>query len=134
MRHRKHHNKLQFSPDGKTLAYNAKIDSKWYVIAGKEKAGPYDDVIEFKFSSDGKTLAYTAQINYLWYIIAGNEKVGPYNYVSRLQFSPDGNTLGYRVAIKDGADTKILINGKEYTGSIVNGVVIYIDNGTIYIK
>ena len=52
-----------FSPDGKTLAYTAKIDGKWYVIAGKEKAVHMNIYFSLTFSPDGKTLAYTAKID-----------------------------------------------------------------------
>lgn len=38
---------LEFSPDGKTLAYVAKIDGKWHIMVGNEKFGPYDDYIWF---------------------------------------------------------------------------------------
>jgi len=55
--------KLQFSPDGKTLAYRVKIDDKWYVISGNDKYGPYDYLEYLQFSPDGKNLAYKVKIN-----------------------------------------------------------------------
>ena len=97
-------------------------------------SGPYDGVGRLTFSPDGKTLAYRAQIDNKWYLIAGKGKAGPYDGVDELEFSPDGNTLTYYTKIEGEWYTKILINGKEYIGSTVNGVVIYVDNGTIYIK
>jgi len=58
---------IEFSPDGKQLAYEAKIDDKWYVVCGKEKSEPYDDVSWITFSPDGKKLAYaTIEGNECW--------------------------------------------------------------------
>src|SRR5574344_21225 len=102
-----------FSPDGKTLAYTAKIDGKNYVIAGKEKVGPYNWCYDLTFSPDGKTLAYTAEIDGKLYVIAGKEKAGPYNWCCFLTFSPDGKTLAYQAII----DCEwYVIAGKEKAG------------------
>ncbi|TCW61870.1 WD40 repeat domain-containing protein [Treponema sp. J25] len=128
--------------DGKTPVYVSKTIKEglistiveYYVTIGKEKAGPYDVVGRLTFSPDGKTLAYGAQIDNKWCVFAGKEKAGPYDGVGWLTFSPDGKTLAYKAEIDEEYYTKILTNGKEYIGSTVNGVVIYVDNGTIYIK
>jgi roadblock/LC7 domain-containing protein len=80
-----------FSPDGKTLAYTAEIDGKWYVVNGKEKAGPYDDIsYSLTFSPDGKTLAYRAEIDgelQSMLLFEGNEYIGSICNNSIIYFS-----------------------------------------------
>ena len=90
-----------FSPDGKTLAYCAEIDGKWYLYVGKEKIGPFDNVGSFEFSPDGKTLAYEAEIDGKIYLYVGKEKIGPFDFVESFKFSPDGKTLAYSAKIDE---------------------------------
>ena len=121
-------------PDGKTLAYSAEIDGKWYLFVGKEKAGPFDYVYSPEFSPDGKNLAYSAEINGKWYLFVGKEKAGPFDYVGYLQFSPDGKTLSFRTEIDKKWYGKLFFNSKTYTGSICGGKVVYIKDGKIMLR
>ncbi|NLJ05977.1 MAG: hypothetical protein GX435_09815, partial [Exilispira sp.] len=58
---------IEFSPDGKKLAYIAVADGKWYVVFGKKKSEAYDGVCYLTFSPDGKQLAYvTREGNEFW--------------------------------------------------------------------
>ena len=103
------------------------------MVTGDEKAGPYDYVEDLTFFSDGKILTYRAKIRGKWYVIAGKDKAGPYERLWFLSFSPDGIALAYRAEINGEWYSKVLINGKEYTGSVSNGMVVYVENDTIRI-
>lgn len=51
----------------------------YYVITGKEKAGPYDNCFDLVYSPDGKTLAYKALIDndvYSFVLINGHQYLG----------------------------------------------------------
>lgn len=64
---------FEYSPNGKSLAYKAKIDSKYYVFYDKEKFGPFDEKPNLEFLPDGKTLAYEAKIDGKHYIFCGKK-------------------------------------------------------------
>jgi len=50
-----------FSSGGATVAYRARRDKKWLIVAG-EKLGPeFDEVFHPCFSSDGSKVAYGAK-------------------------------------------------------------------------
>jgi len=66
-------------------------------------------------------------------VIVGKDKAGPYDGVLGFSFSPDGKVLTYLAGIDGEWYSKVLINGKEYIGSVSNGVVVYVDNDTIRI-
>lgn len=50
-----------FSPDGKLLAYRARDDDGWNVIAGETRSAAYDEVGPPQFSGDGKQVAFGAR-------------------------------------------------------------------------
>ena len=124
----------EFSPDGKNLAYSAKIDGKYYLFVGKEKIGPFDFVYFPKFSPDGKNLAYTAKIDEKWYLFSGKEKIGTFDDVYSPEFSPDGKNLAYKAKIDEKLYVKLFFNSKTYTGSICGGKVVYIKDGKIMLR
>ncbi len=46
--------------DENLASFFAKIEGKWYLIAGKEKTGPFDSTGHVAISPDGKKIAYAA--------------------------------------------------------------------------
>jgi hypothetical protein len=123
-----------FSPDGKTVAYNAEIDGQWYVVAGNEKTESSNNCRDLTFAPDGKTLAYAIETDRQWFIITGKDKFGPYANYGRISFSPDGKIVAYKAETDDQWCSKVIVDGKEYTGSNNNGVIVYIADNRIYIR
>jgi hypothetical protein len=62
---------IEFSPDGKTLAFTAKTGNDWYIYTENEKYGPFTQIKECKFSADSSAISFKALNNKLWtsYII-----------------------------------------------------------------
>jgi hypothetical protein len=132
---------LTFSPNSKMLSYSVVINEKWFIYLGKDKiAGPFNTGAQsLTFSPDGLNLAY---FNGLYFYINENLKAGPFYNLYRgiVTFSSDNNTVSYDVSVYNSEIkgnercTKILMNDKEYTGSIFKNYVVYIDNDVITIK
>ena len=111
------------------------IDDKWYVFAGKEKSGPFDDFEEFGRSSDGKVLAYKAKIDGKYYLFTDKEKSGPFDDIGESAFSPHGETLAYIAEIDGKTYYKVIIDGSIYPGSIgPDGKTVYVKNGKIMLR
>ena len=108
--------------------------TEYFVIYGKEKIGPFDDVDDLNFSPDGKNLIYKAKIDRKWYLFVGKERVGPFDFVDFPTFSPDGKSLVYEAEIDGKWYTKLFFNSKTYTGSICGGKVVYIKDGKIMLR
>lgn len=104
---------LRLSPEGKVLAYDAKIDEKPYLIVDGNKFGPYQFVDQLTFSSDSKTFAFVAEIEGNLYVVFENKKYGPYREVHSLTFAPDGKNLAY-----------IVENGPSRFAVIAGGAVL----------
>lgn len=59
---------LEFSPDGRRVAYTAKINGKWHLIAGSRRSGSMDRIEAFRFSQDGRKVAFGALLGReLWW-------------------------------------------------------------------
>ena len=127
---------LTFSPDSKTLSFEAKVDRKWYFFVGKEKIGPFDYVGYPEFSPDSETLSFTARsrIDVKWYLFVGKEKIGPFDYVYHPTFSPDSKTFGFEAEVDGKWYKKVFFNSQTYTGSICGNKVVYIKDGKIMLK
>jgi len=127
---------LQFSPDGKKLAYIAREGNEKFVVVNGKEGKRYDwiDNFSLKFSPDGKKIAYIAgeggKHDKFWisyeggkYFVVVNGKEGKrYDYIDSLflTFSPDGEKLAY--VAKEGNKELVVVNeieGKRY-GRIYN--------------
>ena len=66
-----------------------------FVIIGKEKLGPFDNVRSFIFSPNGKTVAFQAKINGKWYLYEKDKKrVGPFDEI-RIPMWNEKTKIGY---------------------------------------
>ena len=112
--------------------------SEYYLLYGKEKAGPYDVTdqapFHYIFSPDSKTLAcnYSRQEGGS-YLIVGKEKLGPYSSIYSCRFSPDSKVLGFS-AIEDDYCDKVYLDGTVYTGSICGDKIIYLKDNKIMMR
>lgn len=101
---------IEFSPDGKKLAFTAKKDNEWFmVIDGKESAPSEKMPSVFVFSSDGSHYAYSVIRNGKnLLILDGKEsKLPEGTNIRYIEFSPDDTRLAYSLA-QNG------FSGKEY--------------------
>ena len=73
--------------------------TEYFVIYGKEKIGPFDDVLSLIFSPDGKTFSFIAKVDGKCYVFVDKEKIGPFDDVDFPTFSPDGKTFSFRAVI-----------------------------------
>lgn len=108
--------------------------TEYFVIYGKEKIGPFDDVYTESFSPDSKTLSFTAKIDGKWSLFVGREKIGSFDNISYSEFSPDSKTLGFAPEIDGKWYEKVFFNSQTYTGSICGNKVVYIKDGKIMLK
>ncbi len=107
---------LEFSPDGKQLAYrgyykNTGVD----VIVNGEKVAKYDQVSNIAFSPDGTQFSYVAVENGKRIVVIDGETIGWYNMRYNVEltspFSRDGKHFAYTVS-RDG-ESFVVLNGKE---------------------
>lgn len=142
--------------DEKLVSFFAKINDYWYLIAGKEKAGPFDSTGHVAISPDGKKIAYAGYTSSNgWAIYLGAKllknidkpyfafldfiKVGESNY-DLIYLAGEDTDGGYYWGIYIGENEEpffdyILDSSYPYVGSLnINyyGVDFMIDNnGTI---
>lgn len=88
-----------FSPDGKRVAFVARVSAKWFVVLDGVRGKSYDRIIDVPvFSSDSKHLAYFAHVagEGIKFVIDGTEKA-THEDIGRgsLVFSPDSNHIAY---------------------------------------
>ena len=127
---------LYSPPMGKQLPMQRKKDECYYLYAGREHAGPFDDATMLVFSSDGSTAAYTVKKDEQYYLYVGKRRLGPFeDIVFRPVLSSDKKTVSYE-AQRDGQWYKeIFMDGKTYIGSLLpDGRIVYVDDDRIMLK
>lgn len=98
-----------FSPNGKTVAFQAKINGKWYLYEkGKKRVGPFDGIripmwnekTKIGYFYDDSNLIYSASVNHSCYIYAGSKEIGPFNteLIWDLFLYPDKKTIAFFLA------------------------------------
>ncbi|MDQ6624214.1 MAG: hypothetical protein M3Y86_12130 [Verrucomicrobiota bacterium] len=109
--------RIQFSPDGKHLAYWARPKNNSVVVLDGELSAAYEDIAmdSLRFSASNR-LGYLArkkqegrEVNAAVAVIDGKESE-PYNRVEQLQFSPDGARVGFVAFTPDGQTA--VVDGK----------------------
>lgn len=92
---------LEFSPDGTTLAYPARANGKWLMVANDKPMGaPYDMISSPLFSPDSKHVIFLARTEREQFVVQDGKPSPAYDELRVAKFSPDSQRVGY-VARKD---------------------------------
>jgi hypothetical protein len=86
---------LQFSPDGRSLAYAARNAGKSYVVEGNREGPSYDAVGYLKFAPVTGKLAYLAVSGNQTREIVAGVSGDSWDDVGPASFSPDGTRIAY---------------------------------------
>ena len=100
-----------FSPDGAILAYEAKLNNKWFIVTGDKKGPEFNNVGLLIFSPDGRTVGYAAKKGSKWLLVVGDKEGPEFDDVSDPVFSPDGKTVAY--AAGEGKKHFIVVGDKR---------------------
>ncbi len=96
---------IDFSPDGRRLAYSARQGATWRVIVDGAALGNYELVIPFAgvehhafFSPDGRRIAYAAKRGGKWLAVIDGEEGPAYDFIDAFggRFSSDGRRTVYK--------------------------------------
>lgn len=111
--------KLLRSPDGLSVACEARVGDAYYALNGGKRAGPYTGLGALAFIDGGHALAYRAEKNGARCLIVGETEIALSDDDSRetrfFQFLVDGTTLTPDFLLEDtvGAD-RLLSPGKPF--------------------
>jgi len=100
-----------FSPDGAILAYEAKLNNKWFIVTEDKKGPEFDNVGLLVFSPDGRTAGYAAKKGSKWLLVIGDREGPELDDVTDPIFSPDGKTVAY--AAEEGKKHFIVVGDKR---------------------
>jgi Tol biopolymer transport system component len=120
-----------FSPDSRRVAYMAKRNESWVVVADDEPSKEYDAVstVGPVFSPDSRHFAFGARRQSQWMMVLNGKECKPYTAVSKSPpvFSPNGEHFAY--AASTGSGWVLVCDEKEYglKGTIVKGGRIVFD-------
>jgi len=84
-----------FSPDGRTVAFGAKIAGRETVFVGDKKGEDFDKVWHLSWSPNGGLLTYRAERGDRDYAVIGGKVSEPFETVDDPDPSPDGKTFAY---------------------------------------
>jgi len=88
---------VQFSPDGKHVAYRAKLADRWCVVVDGHEGPPFSAIGHGVFSPDSQSVAYSATTEAGKWAVVVDGKTGPLwdGWRAGPVFSPDGQRLAY---------------------------------------
>ena len=124
---------ITFSPNGNSLAYIIKKDSDFFLICNQKKYGPYESIFNIIFSENGERFAYTTDENYDNYVLHIDDFCSAaYDFIMNIHFQ---NNIIHYTTEKDGIySNKIILNNKELVGNYLNGQLVYLEDGKIFIE
>jgi len=97
---------LVFGSDGRSHAYVAEKDEKWFIVANGKEGPPFDRVVSPMFSPDGKYLVYRARKDGKRFVVMADtngktiRQHPAYEQVFPVRFTADGKSIAY--GVKDG--------------------------------
>lgn len=83
------------SPDGKTYAYVAKENLKYFVVNNGKEGKRYDWIQSLTFSPDSKILAYEAKNGMKSFVVTNDRRGNKYDSVRSIIFSSDSKKIAY---------------------------------------
>ena len=108
---------FRFSPDSKTLAFEAEIHDAFFIVTNSKESKRYSDVLQATtvFSPDNMRIAFAAENDTKRFVVADNVEGKVYQDIFHIAFSPDSKRLVYSARI----DNKALVvldgnNGTSY--------------------
>lgn len=90
------------SPDGKSLAYRAKITTNLHVVINDKKGPGFAELGMLAWSPDSKRVVYAAKSGTSWCVVDGEKKSGEWGQISWVGVNPKTGQVAY-VAEKDTA-------------------------------
>ncbi len=117
---------LNFSPDGKNVAYVVTLEGKSFVVLNGREGTRYDSVNAVSFSPDGSRVAYFGRIGVKYFIVVDGtegkkyDPTGDYPMAWIPVFSPDSRRIAYIAS----ADHRlfVVVNGAEQPGFEAIGI------------
>jgi len=103
---------VTFGPQGRHIAYTAKQDSRFFVVADGEVSAPYDEIVRPPlFSPDGKHVAYVARLGRKQLLVLDGEQGAQHDSVwcSANAFRAEGE--GILTVARDGGRECVVVDG-----------------------
>ena len=108
---------FKFSPDSKTLAFEAEIHDAFFIVTNSKESKHYSDVLQATtvFSPDNRRIAFAAEDDTKRFVVTDNVEGKVYQDIYHIAFSPDSKRLVYSAML----DNKKLVvvdgnNGTSY--------------------
>jgi hypothetical protein len=89
------------SPDGKSLAYRAKIGQSSHVIVNDRRGGAFAEIGPITWSADSKKVAYAGKTGTTWSAVDNDKKTGEWDRVAWVGLHPKSGQMTY-VGVKGG--------------------------------
>jgi hypothetical protein len=104
---------IEFSADGRHVAYGARINGMAHVVADVVIGPPFSGIGVHRYNCDGTRLAYAAQVGDQQAVIVNGVQQAIWPRVAdvTVTFSPDGRRLAYMAS--DGELTFMVIDGQR---------------------
>ncbi len=107
---------IEFSPNGRRVAYGGVRDGKCFLVVDGRELGPYDDLgtrTGYRFSADGARLAFVAAEGDQVAVVVDEQKLPACHDVADLAFSPDGTRVAYAATDQQGGPWYVVVDGKK---------------------
>lgn len=100
-----------FSPDGRRIAFGARIGARMRPIFDGEPGEEFDGVYDVGYTAEGGHRFFLAQLANLTFLVVDGKREAPYQDVDSLVFSPHGSGWAYRA--RTGGEAYVVLNGKR---------------------
>jgi hypothetical protein len=128
---------LNFSPDGKHLAFFARVGTKWHAVIDGRLEMEYDSIATWApvYSTDNAQYGYTAKRDDKWRLVINGQEVGrTYDAVGEIIFSHDGKHFACEV--KDDGKWYVVLDNRvlgPHQGLIGHSLAFGPNNMLVYI-